>query len=182
MTPTHGRERVRTPLLGLRQRPGRLARALMRTPVAVYDRGWGRLFGHVFVLIVHEGRRTGLRRETVAMAATYDPATREVIVCSAWGPDAQWLRNLQARPALRIEIGRESYAPEQRFLTEEEGIAATRRFVAAHPWRSRLIARVLGWGDLTSATGVRAVTRSHPFVAFRPSADAPSSGAPDPAA
>jgi hypothetical protein len=38
---------------------------------------------HTFLLIAHEGRKTGRRRETVAMALTYDPASREAVVCSA---------------------------------------------------------------------------------------------------
>ena len=68
-------------LFGLRPRPGRLALATMRLPRPLYDHGWGRLLGHTFVLIAHRGRKTGRRRETVAMPLRYDPGTREVVVC-----------------------------------------------------------------------------------------------------
>ena len=61
------------PLLGLRRQPGRLALALMRTPRPLYRRGWGWLLGHTFLLITHQGRKTGKRRETVAMALTLRP-------------------------------------------------------------------------------------------------------------
>src|SRR5690348_8498298 len=97
-------KKARRPLLGIRRRPGRLALALMRLPRPLYHHGWGRLLGHTFVLITHVGRRTGALHETVAMTATYDPATREVVVCSAWGPDTEWIRNLRAHPAARITI------------------------------------------------------------------------------
>ena len=155
------------PLLGLRRRPGRLALALMRLPRPLYHRGWGRLLGHTFLLIAHEGRRTGARRETVAMALAFDPGTHETIVCSAWG-DTEWIRNLRARPALRIEIGGESFEPEQRFLDEDESVEVAAEFRRRHPRRTRLIATILGWGDLGSEADVREFVRGRPFVSFRP--------------
>ena len=156
------------PLLGLRRQPGRLALAVMRMPRPLYHHGWGSLLGRTFLLIAHEGRTTGRRRETVAMALTYDPATREVVVCSAWGPDTEWMRNLRAHPALEIQIGSERYAPEQHFLEEDEAVAVVTEFRERHPRRLRLVARILGWGDLRSDAAVRELVRGRPFVRFRP--------------
>jgi deazaflavin-dependent oxidoreductase (nitroreductase family) len=156
------------PLLGVRGRPGRLALVFMRMPRPLYHRGWGRLLGHTFLLIAHQGRKTGKRRETIAMALTYDTATREAVVCSAWGPETEWIRNLRAHPALEIQIGRESYVPEHRFLAEDERVAVVVEFRRRHPWRVRLFATILGWGDLGSDAAVRGFVRSRPFVSFRP--------------
>ena len=155
-------------LLGLRQQPGRVALWFMRLPRPLYHRGWGRLLGHTFILITHEGRRTGKRRETVAMALTYDPRTQEAVVCSAWGPDAEWFRNLRAHAALEIQIGRECYAPEQRFLSDDEAVVAGIEFAGRHPGLLRLFAAVLGWGDLSTEAAMREFVRGHPFVSFRP--------------
>lgn len=160
--------RSRKPLLGLRKQPGRLALAAMRLPRPLYHRGWGRLLGHTFLLITHQGRKSGKRRETVAMALTYDPETREVVVCSAWGPNTEWMRNLRAHPALEIQIGRERYMPEQHFLSEEEAVAVALEFRDRHPWRLRLFAVTLGWGDLSSDEAMRGLVHGRPFVAFRP--------------
>ena len=113
-TTAHEHARATRPLLGLRRQPGRLALAVMRLPRPLYHRGWGWLLDHTFLLIAHQGRKTGKRRETVAMALAYDPDTREAVVFSAWGPNTEWIRNLRAHPALQIQIGRESYVPEQR--------------------------------------------------------------------
>lgn len=168
-TPERGYQRRAKPLLGLRQQPGRLALAVMRTPLPLYHRGWGWLLDHTFLLITHEGRKTRRRRETVAMALTYDPETREVVVCSAWGPNTDWIRNVRAHPALQIQIGREAYMPEQRFLSEEESVAVAIEFRRRHPWRSRLLAAILGWGDLSSEAAVRDFVSTRPFVSFRPS-------------
>ena len=169
MTPTaqeHASEAK--PLLGIRRQPGRLVLAVMRTPRPLYRRGWGWMLHHTFLLIAHQGRKTGKRRETVAMALTYDANTREAVVFSAWGPNTEWIRNLRAHPALQIQIGRESYAPEQRFLSEDESVAVVVEFRCRHPWRLRFFAAILGWGDLSSDTAVREFVRSRPFVSFQP--------------
>ena len=102
------------------------------------------------------------------MALTYDPATRKAVVCSAWGPDTEWLRNLRAKPALGIQIGRERYLPEQRFLSEDEAVAVALEFQRKHPLRLRLFAKILGWGDLSSEAAVRQLVRGRPFILFRP--------------
>ncbi len=162
-------EHVRStrPLFGLRRQPGRLALVLMRTPRPLYRRGWGWLLGHTFLLITHQGRKTGKRRETVAMALTYDPDTREAVIFSAWGPNTEWMRNLRANPALQIQIGRDTYVPEQHFLSEDEAVAVALEFRRRHPHRLRLFATILGWGDLSSEAAVREFVRSRPFVSFR---------------
>jgi deazaflavin-dependent oxidoreductase (nitroreductase family) len=140
----------------------------MRLPKPLYHQGLGRLLGHSFLLIIHQGRKTGKRRETVAMALTYDPKKREAVVCSAWGPNTEWLRNLRAHPALQIQIGGESYAPEQRFLSEDAAVVVATEFRDHHPWRLRLFSTILGWGDLSSEVAVRELVRTRPFVAFQP--------------
>ena len=164
----HQAEHRNRPLLGLRKQPGRLALQAMRLPRPLYRRGWGRLLGHVFLLITHVGRKTGKPRETVAMALTYNRETRGVVVCSAWGAGTDWIRNLRANPARRIEIGSESYVPSHRFLTEDESVAVAVEFRARHPWRLRLFSRILGWGNLDSDQAVREFVRTRPFVLFQP--------------
>jgi deazaflavin-dependent oxidoreductase (nitroreductase family) len=167
-TVTHHTEHSARPLLGLRRQPGRLVLAAMRLPRPLYHRGWGRLLGHTFLLIAHQGRKTGKRRETVAMALTHDPDTGEVVVFSAWGPNTEWMRNLRAHPALQIQIGRETYVPEQHFLSDDEAVAVAVEFRRRHPWRLRLFATILGWGDLNSEAAMRDFVRKRPFVSFRP--------------
>lgn len=158
------------PLLGLRRRPGRVALMIFRMPLALYRRGWGWALGHTFLLLVHTGRRTGRRYETVAQVATYDPETREAVICAAWGPTTGWLRNIQARPGLEVRIGRDAFVPSQRFLSDDEAFAAAAEFRRRHPWRLRLIALILGWGDLRSDAALRDFVSTRPFVAPRPAA------------
>jgi deazaflavin-dependent oxidoreductase (nitroreductase family) len=154
--------------------------AAMRLPRPLYHRGLGWLLGHTFLLITHQGRKTGKHHETVAMALTYDPDRQATVVCSAWGPNSEWIRNLRARPALRIQTGRESYIPEQRFLSQDEAVAVALEFRHRHPARQRLFGTILGWGDLSTESAVREFVRNRPFVSFRPAERGDSMRAPGP--
>jgi deazaflavin-dependent oxidoreductase (nitroreductase family) len=155
------------PLLGLRGRPGRLALAVFRVPLPLYRAGWGWLLDRTFLLLVHAGRRTGQPHAMTAMVLRYDAATHEAVICSGWGPTTDWIRNIRARPALRVQIGRESFTPQQRFLSEEESFDVCLEFCLRHPARLAVMRRVIGW-DLRSDAAVREFVRTHPFVAFRP--------------
>lgn len=156
------------PLLGLRRRPGRLALAVFRLPLVLYRRGWARLLGHTFMLLVHAGRKTGQPHLMTAMVMRYHPTTREVIIFSAWGPNSDWMRNIRARSALRVEVGRESYTPQHRFLSEDESVEVASDFLRRHPYRRLLASRILGWPDLRADAALRDFVRTHPFVALWP--------------
>jgi len=170
----HPAGRRSKPLLGLRRRPGRLALAVFRLPLRLYRRGWGWLLGDTFLLLVHEGRKTGKRYSTVAMVLRYEPHTREAVICSAWGKDADWIRNIRARPALQVQIGQQSFTPRQRFLSEDESLAVLAGFRHRHPHRSRLIASVLGWEDFGSDAVTHDFVSARPFVSLRPLGTNPS--------
>ena len=156
------------PVLGLRREPGRLALAVFRLPLPLYEHGAGWLLGHTFLVVTHIGRKTGKRRAAAAMVLSYDPSTGESVICSAWGPSTDWIRNLRAKPAAEVRCGGETYVPAQRFLTDDEAFDVLASFGHHHPWRLRLITTVLGWGDLRSDAALREFVGSHPFVSFRP--------------
>jgi deazaflavin-dependent oxidoreductase (nitroreductase family) len=164
--PADGHQAI--PLLGLRRQPGRLALAVFRLPLLLYRQGWGWLLGGTFLLLVHAGRKTGKPHSTVAMVLSYDPRRHEAVICSAWGKDSDWIRNIQAHPALKVQIGRESFTPGQRFLSQDESAAVVAGFQRRHPYRSRLLAAVLGWGDLRSAAAAREFVSTRPFVCVWP--------------
>lgn len=164
----------RKPLLGLRRKPGRLALAMFRMPLRAYrhDAGW--LLGHTFLEFVHTGRKTGQPYETVAMVLRYDADIHEAIICAGWGPDTDWVRNLRAGPAAQVRLGRESFTPQHRFLSNDEAFDVAVQFRRKHPRRLRLISTILGWGDLRDDAAVRDFIYTHPFVAFRPATTSPT--------
>jgi len=164
-------DRNRRPF-GLRLTPGRLALTVFRLPLKAYTHDAGWIFGRVFLQFTHTGRKSGKRYDAVAMVLRYDEATREAVICAAWGPATDWYRNLKARPAPRVRLGKESFPPQHRFLTDDEAFEVARHFRRHHPHRLRLIASILGWGDLREDSVTRQFVHDHPFVAFRPEAPA----------
>jgi deazaflavin-dependent oxidoreductase (nitroreductase family) len=164
----------RKPLLGLRRKPGRLALALFRMPLRAYrhDAGW--LLGHTFLEFTHTGRKSGQRYETVAMVLRYDADAREAIICAAWGPGTDWVRNLRAGPAAQVRLGRASFTPQHRFLSHDEAFDVAVQFRREHPQRLRLLSTILGWGNLRDDAAVHDFIRTHPFVAFRPATASPA--------
>jgi deazaflavin-dependent oxidoreductase (nitroreductase family) len=168
-TPHERRTKARS-LLGFRRQPGKLALLVFRLPLPHYRAGWGWLFlGRAFLVVTHVGRRTGEQHATAAMVLAEDETTGEAVICSVWGQRTDWIRNLHAHPATRVQIGRDSFIPKQRFLTEQEAFAVGMDFRRRHPWRIRLIGRLLGF-DLRSDAALQQFTNS---PALRP---APASG------
>ena len=107
------------------------------------------------------------------MVLRYEPHTQKAVICSAWGQDADWIRNIRARPALRVQIGRAAFTPQQRFLSPDESLAVVAEFRRRHPHRSHLLASVLGWGDLGSDAAARDFVHARPFVSLRPARPQP---------
>lgn len=155
------------PVLGFRHRPGRLALFVFRLPLPLYRAGWGWLLGRVFLVLTHAGRRTGQPHDTAAMVLAEDRSTEEVVIGSVWGPRTDWVRNLRANPPLLVRIGRQSYVPQHRFLTDEEAFAVGVSFRRRHPLRLRMVKLAFGV-DLDSDDVLREFVRTRPLVALRP--------------
>ena len=135
--------------------------------------------GRTFVAFTHTGRTTGRPHETVAMVLRYDQTTGEAVCCACWGAETDWYRNLRAHPAVRVQLGGETFVPQQRFLTEQEAADVLIAFRRAHPHRLRLMRTLMGWDDFGDDAAVREFVHTRPFVAFRPAGEA---AAPQPEA
>ena len=133
------------PLRWLRSKPTGLLRLAFRLPIYLYRLNLGWLFGHRALLLIHQGRKSGLLRETVLEVVVYNPATKESFVLSAWGEKADWYRNIQATPALEVRTGGQRYVPEQRFLAPEENHGVFADYERRHPLAFQILARVLGY-------------------------------------
>jgi hypothetical protein len=100
----------------------------------------------------------------------------EAVVMSAFGGNANWLRNIKATPSPEVMIGSQYFVAAHRFLEEEEAI----RVIIGYERRNWLIApiiravltRLLGWPYDQSQGAHRQLVAQLPLVAFRP-ADRP---------
>ncbi len=158
--------------------PTGIVRWLLRLPAYLYRAHFGFLFGHQFLVLVNEGRRTGQRHETPLEVIRYDASTREAIVAAGWGQKTQWLHNVEAGLALEIWIGRERYVPTYRLLDTTEAAAAF-AWYEGHSGMPKsvirsVLSRLLGWRYDGSAEARKRAVGQVPLLGFRPpSAESP---------
>ncbi|MGH3210902.1 MAG: nitroreductase family deazaflavin-dependent oxidoreductase [Trebonia sp.] len=108
-------------------------RWIVRAPVWLYRARLGLVFGSRLLMLEHTGRKTGVRRYVVLEVVDH-PAPGTFIVAAGFGDRAQWLRNVRARPAVRVYAGSRRPAPATaRPLTSQEAAAALTAYAHAHP-------------------------------------------------
>ena len=147
-------------------------RWLLQAPAYLYRWRLGWLLGHRFLLLIHIGRRSGRRYSTVLEIVEYRPKGPEAIVISAFGPNANWLRNIAANPNPEVVIGSRHFIAAYRFLDQDEAARVLagyeRRNRFAMPIIRAVLSRLLGWPYDGSDEHRRRVAAQLPFVAFRP--------------
>jgi deazaflavin-dependent oxidoreductase (nitroreductase family) len=155
-------------------------RSAFRLPVHVYRANLGWLLGRRFLMLTHTGRRTGKRHATVLEILAHHGS--EMIVLSAFGRNANWLRNIQANSNLEITTGPRTFGATYRMLTEAEAIAVMaeyeRRNRLAMPLIRTVLTRLLGWSYDGSAQARSRLAAQLPCVAFRPAIVPPATRHP----
>ena len=146
-------------------------RWLLQAPVYLYRWRLGWLLGHRFLLLIHIGRRSGRRYSTVLEILEYRPKGPEMVVISAFGPNANWLRNIAANPNPEVVIGSRHFIAAYRFLDQDEAARVLagyeRRNRFAMPIIRAVLKRLLGWHYDGSDEHRRRVAAQLLFVAFR---------------
>ena len=168
---------IRRPAL-LQDRRALLARLAFHAPILLYRLGLGGLLGHQFLLLTHAGRRTGRAHETVLKVLRYNPATRESIVASAWGTEADWYRNIQRRPALAMRSGGVWYVPETRYVPPDEAFEVFSDWMRRQHWFAELMLGQIGLTWDVPESEQRAIVARFPFIGFRPAETESCHGSP----
>lgn len=140
---------------------------IFKLPVFLYRAHLGWMMGRLFMQITHVGRRSGKIRRTILAVLRFDEKTREIYAVSAW-KGSDWYYNIQATPALQVEIGSMRYAPTQRTLTAEEITTAFMEYRKRHPIFSRIVCRIPGWKWDSSYEEFLALAQTLHGVAFSP--------------
>src|SRR5690348_10300525 len=112
-------------------RPRGALRLAFKLPIALYWLRLGWVVGHRFLRVTHRGRRSGRAYRTVLEVVRYDRASRESVVVAGFA-HADWLRNIQASPALEVRTGTDRYTPTQRLLEADERFGVLARFQHEH--------------------------------------------------
>ncbi len=128
-------------------KPNSLMRYLFRGPVYLYRWHLGWLFGRRLLLLTHTGRRTGLRRQTVLEVVEYRQQGPEVVVANGFGPNCDWVRNIEATPTEEVTVASQHFVAAHRYLGEEEAV----RVMQDYEHRNRFIAPVVRAGSELAA-------------------------------
>jgi deazaflavin-dependent oxidoreductase (nitroreductase family) len=151
---------------------GRLWRLLFRAPTWPYRWRCGWLFGRRFLVLGQVGRHSGLRRYTMLEVIEYRPAVPEAIVISAFGRNADWLRNIEATSSAEVIIGATRFAAAWRRLDAAEAARAVLGYQRRHrliaPVIRLVLSRFLGWRYDGSERHARRLAAQLPVIAFRP--------------
>ena len=147
-------------------------RWLLGLPVYLYRARLGFLLGHRFLVLVHDGRRTGRRHETPLEVVRYDPSTDEATVVAGWGRKTAWLHNVEAGRAREVWIGRTRWVPAVRRLDVDEAVAVLERYERRSGLPRRIVwavlSRLLGWRYDGSPVARRRAAEQLPMLALRP--------------
>ncbi len=91
---------------------------------------------------------------------------------SGFGPNADWLRNIEANPDPLVVIGSKHFVASYRQLDEQEamtvlgGYERRNRFMA--PIIRWVLSRLVGWRYQASEDDRRLLVHELPLIAFRP--------------
>ncbi len=135
------------------------------------------LLGTRCLLLTHIGRRSGLRRQTVLEVVEYRHEGPEVVVANGFGPDSDWVRNIEAGAGEEITVGSKHFLASHRFLGEEEAV----KVIEDYEYRNRFIAPLvrrgfswlMGWKYHSTDSDRHRLARELPLIAFRPQSRQP---------
>jgi deazaflavin-dependent oxidoreductase (nitroreductase family) len=149
-----------------RQKPTGGFRRVLRVPVHLFRWRLGFLFGDRLVLLTHRGRTSGHVFRTALEVVGHDGESHEYFICSGTGPRADWYLNLQATPALAIQVRNRRWVPTQRFVGADEAARRFATYERAHPKAAPRLLDAMGNRYDGTDEGRMAMMARMPMVAF----------------
>lgn len=127
----------------MRKPPRGLARIFYRFPIFLFRLGLGKLLGERFLLLEHEGRKSGKTRRAVLEIIRYDPTVSVYYVVSGFGGGSDWFKNINVNPDVRIRVGRISHKAIAAILNRERSSAEVLNYAERNPRLIKLLAKSL---------------------------------------
>jgi deazaflavin-dependent oxidoreductase (nitroreductase family) len=110
-----------------------LVRWLARAPIRLYQARLGFVLGSRFLMLERMGRKSGLKRYAVLEVVCH-PSPSRYVVASGFGTRAQWFRNVQANPTVRVYLrSTKPVSAAARLLPPDEASAALAHYKTRHP-------------------------------------------------
>lgn len=108
-------------------------RRLVRAPIWIYKARAGVLLTSRLLMLEHIGRKSGARR-FVVLEVIDRPTPETFVVAAGFGAKAQWFRNIQTNPRVRVYVGSHAPAPATaRVLGQDEVDRTLAQYRAKRP-------------------------------------------------
>jgi deazaflavin-dependent oxidoreductase (nitroreductase family) len=138
-------------------------------PQVAYAIGLGPIISRFVLLLTTVGRKSGRPRVTPLV---YQERGDTILVASARGRSADWLRNIQANPRVRVRVGRRHFEAIAEATTDGEKIADyLESLMARNPRMFGAILRMEGLSSRPSRAELVRFGPRRPMVTIRPIAD-----------
>jgi deazaflavin-dependent oxidoreductase (nitroreductase family) len=139
-------------------------------PRIAYAIGLGPLIGRSILLLTTFGRKSGQPRVTPLV---YEEQNDTIIVASARGQSADWLRNILANPKVSVRVGRRQFDAIAEATSDPEKIADyLQRQIERNPTMFGAILRSEGLSSRPGRADLVAFAPGRPMVTIRPIKDA----------
>ena len=135
-----------------RKPPTGLSRILFRLPIGRYRLRLGWVMGDRFVLLHHIGRKSGLPREAVVEVVAREGACW--VICSGFGTESQWYRNVMAHPDIDITSRSRRVAVHARQLSAQEAAQQMADYTRRHPRAAERLAGYMGFSGPDASTQI----------------------------
>ncbi|MUL46547.1 nitroreductase family deazaflavin-dependent oxidoreductase [Mycobacterium sp. CBMA293] len=140
------------------------SRRFTRAPIWIYRARAGAVFGSRLLMLEHVGRTSGARRYVVLEVIDHS-APDSYVVASGFGDKAQWFRNIQANPRVRVYAGsRRPATATARVLDQADADSVLGTYIGRHP---RAWARFKTVLEQTLGTEISATDTPLPLVELR---------------
>ena len=102
--------------------------------------------GKRMLLLEHVGRKSGKKRRAVLEIIRHDPTVGVYYVVSGFGKRADWIRNIQVNPDVRVHVGSKSMPVVAALLNQERTAAEILDYAERNPKLIKVLAnRLLGY-------------------------------------
>lgn len=150
------------------RRPGVVLRHAFKLGRLVFHLGLDRWTGHRFLLLEHEGRVTGRRHHTPLEVIRFEPESGAHFVVSAYGASAQWMRNIQVNPDVRVRVAGATWNAVATVTSESWAREELADYAKRHPDAARWLPRLVGLKVDPAGKGLAALAAELPVVQLLP--------------
>jgi deazaflavin-dependent oxidoreductase (nitroreductase family) len=139
-----------------------------RFPIWIYRLGLGGLLGRRFLLLQHQGRKSGKLRQSVLEIVQAEPELNTYYVVSGFGTASDWYKNITNTPKATIQVGYQKLAVISEQLDPEEAGELMLEYARKYPKNLQALDKLMGYGLEHTADGYRAFGKQIPIIRFSP--------------